>query len=151
MALFRLKLFSLVALALLGACGGTPTDGGNGNGNSNSNGDTRTIKENPSFATDIQEIFRRNGCTTGQCHGFTSAEGGLSLASASASFSNLVNVASVGNPNVVRVKPRDAANSYLVQRLQGTGGTRMPQGLGPLDNIDMTNITNWINADALNN
>ena len=148
MVLIRLKLFPLVALALLGACGGTPTDGGNGNGNSN--GDTRTIKENPSFAVDIQEIFVRNGCTTGQCHGI-SREGGLSLASASASFSNLVNVASVGNPNVVRVKPKDAANSYLVQKLEGTAGTRMPQGSGALDNIDMTNIKNWINADALNN
>jgi len=148
MVLFRLKLFPMVALALLGACGGTPTDGGNGNGNGN--GDTRTIKDNPSLAVDIQEIFVRNGCTTGQCHGI-SREGGLSLASASASFSNLVNVASVGNPNVVRVKPRDPANSYLVQKLQGTAGTRMPQGLGALDNIDMTNITNWINADALNN
>lgn len=148
MVLIRLKLFPLVALALLGACGGTPTDGGNGNGNSN--GDTRTIKENPSFAVDIQEIFVRNGCTTGQCHGI-SMEGGLGLASAGASFSDLVNVPSVGNPSVVRVKPKDAANSYLVQKLQGTAGTRMPQGLGALDNIDMTNITNWINADALNN
>ena len=151
MVLFRLKLFPLVALALLSACGGTPTDGGSGNGNSNSNGDTRTIKENPLFATDIQEIFRRNGCTTGQCHGFNSAEGGLSLASASASFSDLVNVSSVGNPNVVRVVPNDPVNSYLVQKLEGTAGTRMPQGLGALDNIDMTNIKNWINKDALNN
>jgi hypothetical protein len=149
MVLIRLKLFPLVALALLGACGGTPTDGGNGNGNGN--GDTRTIKDNPSFAVDIQEIFVRNGCTTGQCHGFNSAEGGLSLASASASFSDLVNVSSVGNPNVVRVVPNDPVNSYLVQKLEGTAGTRMPQGLGALDNIDMTNIKNWINKDALNN
>ena len=118
--------------------------------NGNGNGDTRTIKENPSFATDIQEIFRRNGCTTGQCHGI-SREGGLSLASASASFLDLVNVASVGNPNIVRVAPNDPVNSYLVQKLEGTAGTRMPQGSGALDNIDMTNIKNWINQDALNN
>ncbi len=150
MIFFRSKLFTtLFAVTLLAACGGTPTDGGR-SGNGNGNGNTRVIKANPSFAVDIQEIFFRRGCTTGQCHG-VSMEGGLGLASASASFLDLVNVTAVGDPTAVRVKPKDAVNSYLVRKLEGTAGTRMPQGLGALDNIDMTNIKNWINADALNN
>jgi hypothetical protein len=56
---------------------------------------------------------------------------------------------------VVRVIPYDAANSYLVKKLEGTQGSgngeRMPLMLSPLDNIDITNIKNWINAGAPNN
>ena len=141
----RLKLFPLVALGLLAACGGTPTDGGGDNG-----GDTRVIKATPSFALDVQEIFTRRGCTTSNCHG-TSMRGGLGLASAAASFADLVNVPSVGNPNIDLVEPSDALNSYLVMKLEGTAGTLMPQGLAPLDNIDLTNIKNWINNGAPNN
>jgi len=138
----RSNLFAMVAVVFLSACGDSPT--GNGGG------DDRVIIANPLFATGIQEIFTRTGCTASNCHG-SSTQGGLGLASASASFLDLVNVTSVGNPNGVRVVPNDAVNSYLVQRLEGTGGIRMPQGLGALDNIDMTNIMNWINTGALNN
>ena len=47
----------------------------------------------------------------------------------------------------------DAANSYLVMKLEGTAGAgaRMPLGGAALDNIDMTNIKNWINQGAKNN
>ena len=134
MSHMRSNLFVMVAVVFLSACGDSPT--GNGGG------DDRVIIANPLFATDIQEIFTRTGCTASNCHG-SSIQGGLGLASASASFLDLV--------NIVRVVPNDAVNSYLVQRLEGTGGIRMPQGLGALDNIDMTNIMNWINTGALNN
>ena len=73
------------------------------------------------------------------------------LASASESFLELVNVASVGDPNVLRVMPNDAANSYLVQKLQGSAGARMPIGGALPDNVDLTNVTNWINTGAPNN
>ncbi len=138
----RSNFLALVAVAFFAACGDSPT----GNGGD----DDRVIIANPSFTTDIQEIFTRRGCTTSNCHG-SSMQGGLGLASASASFLDLVNVTSVGDPNIVRVVPNDAVNSYLVQRLEGTGGIRMPQGLSALDNIDMTNIMNWINTGAPNN
>ena len=108
------------------------------------------IIANPMFAADIQEIFERTGCGAGSCHGNAMA-GGLGLAAAAASFSDLVNVASVGDPNVLRVVPNDAVNSYLVQKLEGSAGTRMPVGGAALDNIDMTNIANWINTGAPNN
>ena len=45
----------------------------------------------------------------------------------------------------------NALNSYLVQRLDGSVGSRMPIGGAALDNIDMTNIMNWINTGAPNN
>ncbi len=122
MSVIHLKLFPFVALALLGACGGTPTDGGGG--------DSRVIDANPLFAVDIQEIFTRRGCTASNCHG-SSMQGALGLATASASFLDLVNVASTGNANIDRVKPNDAVNSYLVMTLEGDAGPRMPRGWPP--------------------
>jgi len=149
MNFFSSKLFTLFAVLLLAACGSSPTDDG-GNDDNDGSGDTRVILTNPSFATNIQEIFVRRGCTAGSCHG-AAMSGGLGLASAAASFADLVDVAAVENPNVVRVLPNDDANSYLVMKLEGSAGTRMPQGQAPLDNTDLTNIKNWINTGALNN
>jgi|TARA_B100001167_G_scaffold127020_1_gene79375 hypothetical protein len=55
----------------------------------------------------------------------------------------------------VYVIPNDAQNSYLVKKLenrQGSGnGNRMPIGGSALDNVDLTNIKNWINTGAPNN
>ena len=132
-------------MALLTTCGGTPTDDG---------GTTRVILANPSFATNIQEIFVRRGCTASGCHG-GALQGGLGLATAAASFADLVNVPSVavnGPPGLDRVEPNDIAASYLWLKVSGTtAGTRMPLGLAVLDNIDLANIMNWINTGALSN
>jgi len=65
----------------------------------------------------------------------------------------LVNVNAAGAAGEVRVIPSDAQNSYLVVKLEGrqSSGTRMPQGGSALDNVDLTNIRNWINQGAANN
>jgi len=115
--------------------------------------DTRTIKANPSFSTDIVEIFVRHGCTASNCHG--NGAGGLILTSSAAtSYGNLVGVTSPTSGEI-RVIVNDAANSYLVKKLEGTqgsgNGARMPFGVTQLDNIDITNIKNWINTGALDN
>ncbi len=115
--------------------------------------DTRTIKANPSFSTDIMEIFSRRDCTASYCHG--SGAGALTLTSSAAtSYGNLVGVTSPTSGEV-RVIVNDAANSYLVKKLEGTqgsgNGSRMPFGASQLDNIDLTNIKNWINTGAINN
>ena len=54
---------------------------------------------------------------------------------------------------VVRVVPGNATDSYLVIRLEGrqTVGNRMPLGGSPLDNIDLTNVRNWIAQGAQRN
>ena len=140
------RLASPILLVFAAACGSDPT------GPRNDNTDTRTIKESPSFATDVVEIFTRRGCTAGNCHG--GGSGGLTLRStAQTSFANLVNVASASEANEILVIPNDADNSYLVKRLENRQnvGTRMPRGLAALDNIDLTNIKNWINTGAPNN
>ena len=143
---FRSKVPALVAMALLAACSGTPTDGGGGG--------ARVIKANPSFATDIQEIINRIGCNGAGCHGAAGGQAGFVLGSdASVNRGNLVNVSSTSEPSFLRVEPNDAVNSYIVIKLEGrqSVGSRMPLGLPALDNIDLTNIKNWINTGAPDN
>ena len=61
-------------------------------------------------------------------------------------------ISSLESPKI-RVVAGDAVNSYLVMKLEGTQsvGLQMPRGLGALDNIDLTNIKNWIDNGAANN
>ena len=143
MAFFRSIVPMLAVMALLTACGGTPTDTGN-----------RVILTNPSFAMDIQEIFVRRGCTASNCHG-SAMSGGLGLASATASYADLVDVAATavdGPSGLDRVTANNTAASYLWLKVSGnTAGTRMPQGAAVLDATDLGNIQNWINTGALNN
>ncbi len=145
---------TIVAIALLAACGGgdSPSDPG-GNGNNNGGGDTRQIKTNPSFAADIQNIFERTGCTAMGCHGDGTGAGMTLGSNAGANHGVLVGVPSTSEPNFNRVTPNDATNSYLVIKLEGrqSVGAQMPFGGSALDNIDLTNIRNWINNGAPNN
>ena len=156
MKFFRSSISTLAGMALLTACGGTPTDTPTDTDtNTNTNPNPRVILTNPSFATDIQEIFDRIGCATSDCHGGAN-QGGLGLASAAASHENLVDIPAVAlnNPHLGldRVEPNDHLASYLWLKVSGTtAGTQMPQGLAPLDPIDKTNIMNWINTGALYN
>lgn len=144
-------VLSTLGTALLVACGGAdgPTDPGGGG--DNGPGTTREILANPSFSRNITEIFTRRGCTAGSCHG-TATSNNLDLR-ANAAYSNLVNVAAFGDGNEIRVIPGDAQNSYIVKKLEGrqTAGARMPLNGAPLDNIDLTNIRNWIDQGAANN
>ena len=143
------------AVAALTACGGGDTgtnpDPGNGGNNGGGGGVTRTVVDDPSFSTNIQEIFARRGCTSSGCHG-AGFQASLDLRS-SAAYAELVNVTSTQEPDFVRVIPGDPQNSYLVMKIEGRQnvGTRMPQTGGILDSIDITNIRNWIAQGAKNN
>jgi hypothetical protein len=63
-----------------------------------------------------------------------------------------VNVAA-SQASVARVIPGNANDSYIVVKVEGrqTVGVRMPLGGSALDNIDLTNLKNWINLGAKNN
>jgi len=108
------------------------------------------VKEDPSFNADIQDIFNREGCTNGACHGVGSAAG-LTLESGSA-YASLVGVAAT-QESFELVTPGKAKESYLIVKLEGRQqvGARMPLGGTPLGAIDMGNLTNWINKGAKNN
>lgn len=147
----RSAMALVFAGSVLVACGGdSPTDAGSNDSGGNTSGEnTREILTNPAFGANIQEIFSRRGCASANCHG-TSALGSLTLTSGS-SYTSLVNIDATGDPSKKRVTPNDAQNSYLVMKVEGRAGDRMPLGLGTLDNIDIANIRNWIDTGAPNN
>jgi hypothetical protein len=148
---YILTTCAMTAALLLAACGG---DGGSssptGPTDSPNDGSTRVIKENPSFAEDVQDIFERNGCTASGCHG-TFAASELSLAAGSA-YGEIVNVPAVSE-DFLLVEPNDPQNSYIVIKVEGrhTVGSRMPLSGVPLDAIDIANLRNWIVQGAQNN
>jgi hypothetical protein len=141
---------TLALAAIVGACGGSddPTAPGDGEA---PGGATRSIEDDPSLAIDIQSIFNRHLCSSGNCHG-SQQQAGLDLRSGNA-YAGLVNVPSTNEPDEVRVIPGDAHRSYLVVKLEDrqSVGVRMPLGRSPLDSIDLTNVKNWIDRGARNN
>jgi uncharacterized protein (TIGR03118 family) len=104
--------------------------------------------------TDLQaNIFgpRCSGCHPGIG---TALPGSMNLTSAASTFAALVNVNSVEQATLKRVAPNDAANSYVIHKLEGTnlGGTqRMPLGGPFLDQATIDQVKGWINAGAQNN
>ena len=108
----------------------------------------RGIRETPSFATDVQEIFVRRGCSLSSCHG---AAATIPLSSGLA-YDALVGVPSRAEPGIL-VVPFNAGGSYLMRRIDGTQGigSRMPLGGAPLDSIDAENLRRWIAQGARRN
>lgn len=90
-----------------------------------------------------------SGCHTGPTS--NSLPSGMDLSTADASFTNLVDVTSIQQPTLSRVAAGDPANSYLVQKVEGTAasGSRMPLGGGALDQAVIDDIRQWI-ADGAN-
>jgi hypothetical protein len=84
------------------------------------------------------------------CHSGANAPVGLRLDAVN-SYASLVGVASVERPNLMRVAPGDANNSYIIQKLEGTAGVgeRMPAGLPALPQSDINVIRQWIGDGAL--
>jgi len=87
-------------------------------------------------------------CTT--CHAGSNAPQGLHLDAAN-SYSQLVGVPSAELSALLRVKPGDPANSYLVQKLEGHAavGAQMPFGGPPLPAATIAVIRQWISDGAL--
>lgn len=103
--------------------------------------------------TQIQtEIFSAH-CTG--CHdGSGTSLPGVQNLTAGNAFANIVNVASIEVPTLKRIKPNDAANSYLVQKLLGAPGivgVQMPKGGTPLPQATIDRLKTWINNGAPNN
>ena len=100
------------------------------------------------YQSEIQPIWD-NSCMS-SCHISSSLNGGLNLSS-STSYSELVNVASQGYSGFMRVKPGDAGNSVLHQKIVGNSqfGERMPKGGGNLAQADEEKIKKWIEEGAL--
>ena len=94
------------------------------------------------------------------CHnGVGNTLPGVQNLKAGSSFANIVNVASLEQTSLLRIKPNDAANSYLIQKIEGVnlapGTSRMPQGCPQsqacLDQATIDMFKAWVNQGALNN
>ena len=113
---------------------------------------TVSVKDDPSFSTDVLAIINTAGCARAGCHDLATSQAGLRLMADSA-YSNLVNVFSTEVPSKKRVAPGDPVASYLIDKLQGTAavGVQMPATGQALSAGDITTITNWILKGAKNN
>jgi hypothetical protein len=140
------RSLSCLSLALVFAACGDDTTGPGDNG--------RQILANPSFATDVNEIFQRKGCSAASgCHGAPNGQGALRLtASAVDNYTAIVNVPADLEAFDL-VEPGNADDSYIVIKVEGrqTQGQTMPFGGTELDAIDLGNLRNWINNGAPNN
>lgn len=105
------------------------------------------------FSSIQTNIFNQN-CVLSGCHLGGSAPLGLDL-SEGVSYNLLVNVASGEVPSLMRVKPGDPENSYLVHKIEGRPsivGDRMPRGRpDPLAPEEIQAIRDWISEGAPNN
>jgi hypothetical protein len=114
-----------------------------------------------SFTTDVMPIFQTS-CAFSVCHGSSTApEGGMYLGPDAAQvYANIVNVASTEYPAMLRIKPGDPANSYLMHRVDDDASNLagctslacaelMPQGGPPLAATDLATIRGWISEGAL--
>ena len=130
---------TLVACAVAAASCGSGDGYGTGGG-----GGTLT----PTF-TSIQANVFTPICVT--CHSGASAPHGLRLDGGN-SYALLVGVPSDEQPSILRVKPNDPNNSYLVQKIQGTAasGERMPAGMPALPQATIDTIRQWITNGATN-
>ena len=101
----------------------------------------------------IQNDILTPTCSVAGCHSGPpgpNLPAGMDLSSASASFSSLINVASLQVPTTLRVALGDADNSYLIRKLEGTSavGSRMPEGGPFLDQATIDVIRRWIDTGA---
>ena len=102
----------------------------------------------PSFSA-IQAGLFTPTCATSTCHAGANPAAGLNLEAAN-SYAMLVGTASTQDPGTVRVNPGNPAQSYLIQKLEGSGasGGQMPPS-GALPQADIDVVSQWISDGAI--
>ena len=108
------------------------------------------IDPTATFTRVQNEIFTPT-CSRFGCHDPLAQQQSLVLSQGRA-YAQIVGVASTEMPQLARVTPSDAANSYLYRKLTGAGitGDRMPQGLPPLSDAQIKLVRDWIRRGAPN-
>ena len=97
------------------------------------------------FSSIQSELFNTT-CAKSGCH----ADRQNPVLSEGNAYKNLVNVKSIANPSLLRVKPFDSANSYIIRKLRADGVPVMPP-TGKLSNAIIDSVAAWIDRGALNN
>lgn len=151
-------------LVLLGACSGTGigldangnpvgsgSSGGSGSSSSGGGASSSGGTAGAQFQAIQDQVFTP---ICAQCHAGAGAPEGMQL-SAGVSYGMIVNVASQEQPTLLRIKPGDPDNSYLVQKIQGSpgiSGSRMPFGCPAsqpcLDQATINLIRDWVTQGA---
>ena len=103
--------------------------------------------------TSIQNNIFMPTCSVAGCHSGPpgpNLPSGMDLSSTGASFSSLINIASILVPTTLRIAVGDANNSYLIHKLEGTAavGARMPKDGPFLDQATIDVIRLWIDSGA---
>ena len=141
---------SWAALLLLGCAAGCA---GNGQGLDQNGQPISAGGSGGPITADFQSI--QNNVFTpicSKCHIGGGAPEGLQL-DAAHSYNLLVGVPSAEQPSLLRVKPGDPDNSYMVHKIEGlagiTGG-QMPLGETPLPQATINAIRQWVTNGAPN-
>jgi len=111
-----------------------------------------------SFSNDVLPIFGR-ACAFDSCHGGSPPEGNLFLGKdATRVYANLVSVPTKIFPALMRIAPGDAAQSFLLRKLDddactiagctGACAESMPQALDLLPEADRLVIRAWVMQGA---
>jgi len=144
---------ALLALVVsLSGCAGNGK-GLDENGNpvgSGGDGGNLPVAFEPTF-TNIQTNVFNSICI--QCHIGAAAPQGLRLDNQN-SYDALVNVLSSERGDLLRVKPGDPDNSYIIRKLEGgpeIAGAQMPLNLTPLSQETINAIRVWISQGAQRN
>lgn len=151
---YQVRLVGSGATALASLAG----DVLDGDGDGQAGGDfvsTFTVASVLPTLQSIQDSVFTPSCSSSGCHSGPAGPGlpsGQDLSSVAASFASLVSIPSVQDPNILRVNPGDANNSYLIQKLEGTAasGSQMPLGGSPLSQTTIDAVRGWIDAGASN-
>jgi hypothetical protein len=134
--MFRARI-ALVSMALVAACGGEVGNQGEPN-----------PRSGPPCPTSIDEVVSQVfelSCVDAGCHGSNDRAAGLDLQASSLELELFGKEAALCDAEV-RVVPGDAASSYLMDKLRGTGcGAQMPIG-APLPNETIDCIAAWIDG-----
>ncbi len=148
----------LIVVCLLAGCAGS----GGGGGTPGRQACKPPAQPTMSFAQNIQPIFTAS-CAVAGCHvGPVPAGPGQDL-SVGKAYRSSVNVPSVQQPKLKRIKPGDPDDSYLVRKIEGgpnISGVFMPNGCP--DTVGLNNapclkpdeiaaIRTWITECALDN
>jgi hypothetical protein len=99
------------------------------------------------FSNLQQNIFTIS-CAVSGCHVLPNPRAFLLLTVGNA-YSNLVNVNSTQMQSMLRVKPGDSNNSWLMKKLRAEGTTVMPPN-GLLSAAVIDSIAKWIDQGAAN-
>jgi hypothetical protein len=113
------------------------------------------VNQNPStniklskFSNLQQNVFNKS-CVVSGCHVLPNPQAFMLLTTGNA-YSNLVNVNSTQRQSMLRVKPGDSNNSWLMKKLRAEGTTVMPPN-GQLSVAAIDSIAKWIDQGAVNN